>query len=35
MLEGVPCKCGIYYMLKWIREFQDALADRAEQSEGE
>ena len=30
MLEGAPCKCGTYYMLKWIREFQDALADRAE-----
>ena len=35
MLEGIPCKYGIYYMLKWIREFQDALADRAEQSEEE
>ena len=23
-------KPGTYYMLKWIREFQDALADRAE-----
>ena len=30
MLEGIPCKCGTCYMLKWIREFQDALADRAE-----
>ena len=35
MLEGAPCKCGTYYMLKRIREFQDALADRAEQSEEE
>ena len=35
MLEGIPCKCGIYYMLKRIREFQDALADRAEQPEEE
>ena len=35
MLEGIPCKCGTHYMLKWIREFQDTLADRAEQSEEE
>lgn len=28
MLEGIPCKCGTYYILKRIREFQDALANR-------
>ena len=29
MLEGIPCKCGIYYMLKRIREFQDALGNHS------
>ena len=35
MLKGILCKCRTYYILKWIREFQDALTDRAEQSEEE
>lgn len=30
MSEETPCKCGTYFMLKWVREFQDALADRVE-----
>ena len=28
MPEDIPCKCGTYFMLKWIQEFQDALASR-------